>query len=664
MRFCQRGVLQFIIIQPSVAVISLILLLCGYYYSPEWQIIETIIYNISYIWALYCLYVFYLAVKQNIKSFRPIAKFATVKTIIFATYYQSLFLKLTLIDSNQAIMWNDLLLCLEMVIFSIALMFAFPVSDFQGGIPDRRVLVNAKDIFTIKDILHDIYYNFNPGYEDYALQRSQGEMPTNTINLMKRHTTTNSNNLTTLQQVSDPSDIYTNTTTNTLLESGQLNGKLNPVAYEMTERYRGRSKRMAFNSLLRGTQPIRAKLRSSREFSSIEMDDIENNSSSGSSKVIVVEEENALLGDSGSSTVEVHSVLHHHPTVTTTSNTTTSTTGTITTPIHYSEYNNEIEETKGSLEDTVEVVFHTHAPSHSINTTNSAHSSGTNDSISHLGRLQIGRKLTSSRRSPTGPSDELKSSRRSPTGPSDELKSSRRSPTGRSDELKSSRRSPTGSSDELKSSRRSPTGPCDSRRSPTSPGRLESEEQSYSNNSISNSHSNNSINNNHSNSYNKIGKVGSFSSVESQEKGCSELALVGSNHSTSTPILETNRSELALVGSNHSSNTPILETNSSTTTTHEVPSTSSSTTTNTTTSSTNNTTNNNEFIQQQHKQSHTHQQLLLEQSIHLDDQHQHSSQHQHNSNEIELNMIVSKSHQQEQNDEEPCTDAEEWGDFS
>ena len=622
MRFCQRGVLQFIIIQPSVAVISLILLLCGYYYSPEWQIIETIIYNISYIWALYCLYVFYLAVKQNIKSFRPIAKFATVKTIIFATYYQSLFLKLTLIDSNQAIMWNDLLLCLEMVIFSIALMFAFPVSDFQGGIPDRRVLVNAKDIFTIKDILHDIYYNFNPGYEDYALQRSQGEMPTNTINLMKRHTTNNSNNLTTLQQVSDPSDIYTNTTTNTLLESGQLNGKLNPVAYEMTERYRGRSKRMAFNSLLRGTQPIRAKLRSSREFSSIEIDDIENNSSSRCSKVIVVEEENALLGDSGSSTVEVHSVLHHHPTVTTTSNTTTSTTGTITTPIHYSEYKNEIEETKGSLEDTVEVVFHTHAPSHSINTTNSAHSSGTNDSISHLGRLQIGRKLTSSRRSPTGSSDELKSSRRSPTGPSD------------------------------------------SRRSPTSPGRLVTEGQSYSNNSISNSHSNNSINNNHSNSYNKIGKVGSFSSVESQEKGCSELALVGSNHSTSTPILETNRSELALVGSNHSSNTPILETNSSTTTTHEVPSTSSSTTTNTTTSSTNNTTNNNEFIQQRHKQSHTHQQLLLEQPIHLDDQHQHSSQHQHNSNEIELNMIVSKSHQQEQNDEEPCTDAEEWGDFS
>eukprot|EP01032_Pedospumella_encystans_P024120 gene24120-27290_t len=185
LRFCQRGVIQFILTQPTVAVVSVILLITGQYKTPAWQILQTIIYNISYAWALYCLYVFYLAIRQNIKNFRPIAKFASVKSIIFATYYQSLILKLMLADIDHAILWNDLLLCVEMVIFSTALVFAFPVSDFQGGVPDRRVLENVKDVFTLKDILHDVYHNFTSTYDDYALQRSESETPANAGSIMK-----------------------------------------------------------------------------------------------------------------------------------------------------------------------------------------------------------------------------------------------------------------------------------------------------------------------------------------------------------------------------------------------------------------------------------------------------------------------------------------------
>lgn len=185
LRFCQRGVLQFVLTQPSVASISVILLITGYYDSVAWTVIQTIIYNISYAWALYCLYVFYLAIKQNIKNFRPIAKFASVKSIIFATYYQSLFLKMALADTQHAVLWNDLLLCVEMVIFATALMFAFPVSDFQGGVPDRRVLENVKDVFTMKDIVHDVYHNFTSTYGDYALQRSETETPANASGIIK-----------------------------------------------------------------------------------------------------------------------------------------------------------------------------------------------------------------------------------------------------------------------------------------------------------------------------------------------------------------------------------------------------------------------------------------------------------------------------------------------
>jgi len=302
-------VVQFILTQPTVAFVSLMLLATGKYESPAWQIVQTIIYNISYAWALYCLYVFYLAIHQNIKNFRPIAKFASVKSIIFATYYQSLFLKLTLADHEHAVLWNDLLLCVEMVVFATALVFAFPVSDFQGGVPDRRVLENVKDVFTFRDILHDVYHNFTSTYDDYALQRSESETPANAAGIMKMRNrlgarstsvqsmlvgsshsqssggegdgSTHSNplnsphsNNSSAHSSSKHSNNYSNSAPSTpngadqsaeYLESGQLNGKLGRVALQMSERYRGRSKRLAFNALLRGSQPIRATLRPHRK---------------------------------------------------------------------------------------------------------------------------------------------------------------------------------------------------------------------------------------------------------------------------------------------------------------------------------------------------------------------------------------------------------------
>jgi hypothetical protein len=50
---------------------------------------------------------------------------------VFATYYQSLAVKLAPVSEQDAMAWNDLLLCAEMVLFSLSLMYAFPTSEFQ-----------------------------------------------------------------------------------------------------------------------------------------------------------------------------------------------------------------------------------------------------------------------------------------------------------------------------------------------------------------------------------------------------------------------------------------------------------------------------------------------------------------------------------------------------
>jgi hypothetical protein len=111
------------------------------------------------------MYIFYVATNKIIKKFRPILKFASVKLIVFATYYQSLFVKASSMSPENAIMWNDLLLCIEMVIFASILMCAFPTSEFEGGVPESRMMNNVKDVLKIKDVMQDVYHNFMPVYQ-------------------------------------------------------------------------------------------------------------------------------------------------------------------------------------------------------------------------------------------------------------------------------------------------------------------------------------------------------------------------------------------------------------------------------------------------------------------------------------------------------------------
>lgn len=62
-RQCKRGVLQFVIVKPASAVLSVVMLSLGVYHTPAYQAFILTIYNISYTVALYFLFVFYLATK-------------------------------------------------------------------------------------------------------------------------------------------------------------------------------------------------------------------------------------------------------------------------------------------------------------------------------------------------------------------------------------------------------------------------------------------------------------------------------------------------------------------------------------------------------------------------------------------------------------------------
>ncbi len=114
------------------------------------------------------MFVFYQATKKLIKKFRPILKFASVKAIVFATYYQSLAVAASSMSPQDTVMWNDFILCIEMVFFAGLLMIAFPTSgernslivyhfhiftEFQGGIPDSKFIENVRSVLSVHDVM-------------------------------------------------------------------------------------------------------------------------------------------------------------------------------------------------------------------------------------------------------------------------------------------------------------------------------------------------------------------------------------------------------------------------------------------------------------------------------------------------------------------------------
>ena len=101
LRFCQRGVLQFVIIKPIMATADVIMMASGNYYNIVFVWVEGVIYNFSYCTALYSLLIMYLATKTQLKKFRCVTKISAVKSIIVISYYQSLAIKLAPVSEED-----------------------------------------------------------------------------------------------------------------------------------------------------------------------------------------------------------------------------------------------------------------------------------------------------------------------------------------------------------------------------------------------------------------------------------------------------------------------------------------------------------------------------------------------------------------------------------
>jgi len=206
LRFCKQGTLQFCFIKPVMSVVVIILQAFKLYHDGDWTPTEgylytTIIYNISISVALYALFLFYFATKDLLRPYDPALKFFSVKTVIFLSFWQGVFLAICekagiiqpLISDDGTTQtkagtvsagYQNFLICIEMFFAAIAMKYAFPISTYtpngansSGGrnVTMQSISSTLRETMNPRDIMTDAIHNFHPQYQQYTQYSSDNK---------------------------------------------------------------------------------------------------------------------------------------------------------------------------------------------------------------------------------------------------------------------------------------------------------------------------------------------------------------------------------------------------------------------------------------------------------------------------------------------------------
>lgn len=147
---------QFVIIRPVCSVLMITLQALGLY--PSWlSWTFTIILNVSVSLALYSLVVFYHVFAKELAPHSPLAKFLCIKGIVFFCFWQGVVIDVLaavgVIRSHH--FWLDVehieeaiqnvLICLEMVVFSVLQQYAYHVAPYSGDVESKMKLNKKRE---------------------------------------------------------------------------------------------------------------------------------------------------------------------------------------------------------------------------------------------------------------------------------------------------------------------------------------------------------------------------------------------------------------------------------------------------------------------------------------------------------------------------------------
>uniref|UniRef100_A0A8B9J7V2 Transmembrane protein 184bb n=1 Tax=Astyanax mexicanus TaxID=7994 RepID=A0A8B9J7V2_ASTMX len=216
LRFCKQATLQFCVVKPLMAVITVILQAFGKYRDGDFNVASgylyvTIIYNISVSLSLYALFLFYFATRELLVPYSPVLKFFMVKSVIFLSFWQGMLLAILekcgaipkiespdvkVGEGTVAAGYQNFIICIEMFFAAVALRHAFtykvymdkrldsygsfPVYGHYGRCVMKSISSSLKETMNPGDMVQDAIHNFSPAYQQYT-QQSTLEQPGGTL---------------------------------------------------------------------------------------------------------------------------------------------------------------------------------------------------------------------------------------------------------------------------------------------------------------------------------------------------------------------------------------------------------------------------------------------------------------------------------------------------
>ncbi|KAJ1096287.1 hypothetical protein NDU88_001430 [Pleurodeles waltl] len=202
LRFCKQATLQFCIVKPIMAVVTIVLQAFNKYHDGDFNVQSgylyiTIIYNFSVSLSLYALFLFYFATKELLRPFEPVLKFLTIKAVIFLSFWQGMLLailercgvipEVQILNGNLvgagtvAAGYQNFIICIEMLFAAIALRYAFTCQVYREKkesatttvAPMQSISSGLKETMNPNDIVQDAIHNFSPTYQQYTQQSMQ-----------------------------------------------------------------------------------------------------------------------------------------------------------------------------------------------------------------------------------------------------------------------------------------------------------------------------------------------------------------------------------------------------------------------------------------------------------------------------------------------------------
>jgi hypothetical protein len=171
---CQLFAMQFVFFRPLTTTAMVVLEHMQYYgagdgptdyRAPQFYI--TIVQNVSIFVAFTGLLKFYHAVDKDLAWCRPFAKFLCIKGVVFMTFWQGLAISLLAqttdiggASSEDAEEWaksaQNFLICLEMLLFSIAHFYCFPTDEWEDGYRVKHSQGQFGDSIALGDFFSDL----------------------------------------------------------------------------------------------------------------------------------------------------------------------------------------------------------------------------------------------------------------------------------------------------------------------------------------------------------------------------------------------------------------------------------------------------------------------------------------------------------------------------